>query len=280
MLIISFFFLFITFLTLSLPVINHSCCPNAVRVFGKYSQEEVMIVHANANIPKGTEIKWSYLPPTAPLGVRRGILLSKYGFTCHCPRCAKEDEAISKAGFQGLCARADKGWSSRDANLRDQGETAISLISSIERIFSTEKVPIESQRFLRVSYALLYMDSFNAAHLLDNEEGIGHKLHLATQLHFSFVSCNNASTEHLSILHLCYDLSSYLRTIAMKRNDPNTITRATSQVRFWTDQLKIAHMIRFGELGEDLKNVRDAMKHSKMILRNRDGWFLATDRFI
>jgi hypothetical protein len=126
----------------------------------------------------------------------------------------------------------------------------------------------------------LYMDSFNAAHSIDNEEGIRHKLHLATQLHFSFVSCNNASTEHLSILHLCYDLSSYLRTIAMKGTEPKTITRAISQVRFWADQLKIAHMIRFGALGEDLEIVRCAMKHSKMILRNRDGWFLATDRFI
>lgn len=260
--------------TISFPVINHSCCPNAVRVFGRYSQEEVMIVHANANIPKGTEITWSYLSPATPFGVRRGILLSRYGFICHCHRCAREDEVISKPEFFPLCAHADKSWSSRDANLH-------ALISSIERIFSAEKVPTESQRYLRVSYALLYMDSFNTAQSLDTEEGIRHKLHLAAQLHFSFVSCNNASTEHLSILHLCYDLSVYLQTLAMKGCDVNTtLRRATSQVRFWTDQLKIAHMIRFGELGEDLENVRDAMKHSKMILRNRDGWFLATDRFI
>jgi hypothetical protein len=126
----------------------------------------------------------------------------------------------------------------------------------------------------------LYIDSFNAPHSLENDEGIGHKLLIATQLHFSFVSCNNASTEHLSILHLCYDLSSQLRTIAEKGNDPNVIARATSQVHFWTDQLKRAHMIRYGELGEDLENVRDAMMHSKSVLRNLDGWYLTKDLFI
>lgn len=126
----------------------------------------------------------------------------------------------------------------------------------------------------------LYIDSFNAPHSLENDEDIGHKLQIATQLHFSFVSCNNASTEHLSILHLCYDLSSQLRTIAMRGNEPNVIARATSQVHFWTDQLKKAHMIRYGKLGEDLENVRDAMKHSKLVLRNLDGWYLTKNLFI
>jgi len=126
----------------------------------------------------------------------------------------------------------------------------------------------------------LYIDYFNAAHSLENNESIERKLRIAAQLHFSFVSCNNASTEHLSILHLCYDLSSHLRSTAMEGNDYNVIARASSQVRFWTDQLKIAHMIRFGELGQDLENVRNAMKHSKLVLRNQDGWYMAKDCFI
>ncbi|KAL3812037.1 hypothetical protein ACHAXA_008943 [Cyclostephanos tholiformis] len=143
-------------------MINHSCCPNAVRVFGSIptqngikSKKEVMIAHANANIPNGTEITWSYISPATPFAVRREMLLSKYGFTCHCPRCAMEDEAISKAEFQGLFALADRRWSTRDSNLCDQRETAISLVSSIERIFSTNQIPIESQRYLRVSYGLV-----------------------------------------------------------------------------------------------------------------------------
>jgi hypothetical protein len=141
-------------------MINHSCCPNAVRVFGcipalngKTSEREVMIVHASANIPKGTEITWSYLSPATPFAVRRGMLSSKYGFTCQCTRCAKEEEALSIAELQGLFALADEGWSSRDTNRCDQGEEK--LVSSIERIFSTKQVPIESQRYLRVGFALV-----------------------------------------------------------------------------------------------------------------------------
>ena len=143
-------------------MINHSCCPNAVRVFGrlpaqnrKSAEREVMIVHANVHIPKGKEITWSYLPPATPLSVRRGILLSKYGFTCRCARCAMEEEALSISEFQGLFALADRGWSLRDSSQRDQGEATIKLVSSLERFFSTKQIPIESQRYLRVGFALV-----------------------------------------------------------------------------------------------------------------------------
>ena len=140
-------------------MINHSCCPNAVRVFGRLPSQnrksEVMIVHANAHIPKGKEITWSYLPPATPLAVRRGMLLSKYGFTCRCTRCAMEEEALSISEFQGLYALADRGWSSRDLSQRDEGEATITLVSSLERFFSTKQIPIEAQRYLRVGYALV-----------------------------------------------------------------------------------------------------------------------------
>jgi len=115
---------------------------------------------------------------------------------------------------------------------------------------------------------------------LDNDEKIVEVLKLGTQLHFSFVSCNTNSTEHLSILHLCYDLSSLLHNRAIKGSSPDATARTMSQVRFWTEQLKRAHMTRYGELGEDLENVRKVMKHSKLVLRNLEGWYLAKDRFI
>ena len=143
-------------------MINHSCCPNVVRVFGRLpaqnrnsAEREVMIVHANAHIPKGKEITWSYLPPATPLSVRRGMLLSKYGFTCRCTRCAMEEEALSISEFQGLFALADRGWSSRDLSQRDQEEATITLVSSLERFFSTKQIPFESQRYLRVGFALV-----------------------------------------------------------------------------------------------------------------------------
>ena len=62
---------------------------------------------------------------------------------------------------------------------------------------------------------------------------------------------------------------------------PESATQQTmSQVRFWTEQLKQAHMVRYGSLGENLESVRDVMKHSRVVLRNRDGWYVVKNRFI
>ena len=125
----------------------------------------------------------------------------------------------------------------------------------------------------------LYMDYVNATYT-DNEDSFNQILQLATQVHLSYISCNNASTEHLSILHLCYDVSTNLRARAMKGNNADVTNRAMSQVRFWTEQLKMCHMVRYGELGGDLENVRQVMKHSKLVLRNPEGWYLAKDQYI
>lgn len=100
------------------------------------------------------------------------------------------------------------------------------------------------------------MQFFNATLSVDNKESLSQALKIATQLHFSFVSCNNVSTEHLSILHLCYDLATMQRTRAMQANDSDETAQATSQVVFWTEQLKRAHMIRYGELGMNIETIR------------------------
>jgi len=278
-------------------MINHSCSPNAVRVFGyipspprdgktaatseidNIQGREVMIVHANASIPKGTEIRWSYLPPSTPFLLRRDMLRGKYGFTCQCGRCTKEEEALSVTPeLKELCALADHYWSLRNAGQQSQGD---SLVQSIENIFASKRLSNELQRYLRVGYSSLYMEFFNAAVSLENDESISSALQMATQLHFSFASCNNASTEHLSILHLCYDLSTLVRSHAIKGgSSDDAINRAMSQVRFWTEQLKKAHMVRYGALGEDLETIREAMTHSKLVLRNLEGWRMANNRFI
>ena len=99
-------------------------------------------------------------------------------------------------------------------------------------------------------------------------------LQVATQLHFSFCACHNASTEHLSVLHLCYELASRLHM------DATDQSKTLGKVRFWTDQLKKAHMIRYGSLGHDLESVRRAMQHSRSVLRQRKGWESAEYAFL
>ena len=155
------------------------------------------------------------------------------------------------------------------------------MVPSIEKMLLSKQLSNESQRYLRVGYSKFYLDFFNATTSFASEESMRATLQTAMQLHFSFASCNNASTEHLSILHLCYDISTNLRNLAIKQNSSDAvISRAMTQVRFWTEKLKKAHMVRYGELGEDLETVRDVMKHSKMVLRNQEGWYLVKDSFI
>ncbi len=117
--------------------------------------------------------------------------------------------------------------------------------------------------------------------ILHHNDKINDILKLATRLHFSFLSCNNACTEHLSLLHMCYELAGMLHTHAMKHEHvPDDTTKTLSQVRFWTEQIKKTVMIRYGQLGESLDNVREIMKHSRLVLRTKDGWYSSNDKFI
>lgn len=277
-------------------MLNHSCVPNAVRVFGRIPScdksgaatndsiqgQEVMIVHACARINKGREITWSYLPPSTPFAVRQEKLSSQYGFKCQCTRCVKEEEVANMPGLKEVWAIADNLWSLRDEK---EDSAVANAIHAMEKLFALRQpntISNETQRYLRVGYSSLYTDFFNSSMslALKNDDDISSLLQLATQLHFSFVSCNNASTEHLSILHMCYELTGLLHTHAMKGIGSLDATKTITQVRFWTDQLKIAHMVRYGELGQEGETVREAMKHSKMVLRNRDGFYLVTHKFI
>lgn len=255
-------------------MINHSCSPNAVRVFGripssgndpgrsdfsdKIQGNEVMIVHANKPIAKGTEITWSYIPPAIPLTERREALSSRYGFTCNCLRCIQEEKALKANPLTTL----GDFLPGNDTSMRD-------MIQTIEQNPSSNAI--------RLSFACLYLEYFNTALAQHSDiDKINNILKLATRLHFSFVACNNACTEHLSILHMCYDLAGVLHSHALQQKPEGAMT----QVRFWTEQLKKAVMIRYGNLGEDLENVRSLMKHSKMVLRKKDGWYSVNDKFI
>ena len=61
------------------------------------------------------------------------------------------------------------------------------------------------------------------------------------------------------MLHLCYEL-------AARQAD------AQAKVRFWTEQLKRAHMLRYGNLGQEIDFVRRVLQHSRTVLRQANGW--------
>ena len=99
-------------------------------------------------------------------------------------------------------------------------------------------------------------------------------LESASQLHFSFVMANvHGSTEHISLLHLCLELA---QSIEGTQRDES----GNKRTRFWTEQLKQAHLVRFGALGNDIDSVRKIMQHTKIVLRQKDGFIKSPLKFL
>jgi hypothetical protein len=74
---------------------------------------------------------------------------------------------------------------------------------------------------------------------------------------------------------LCYQLASALHVANSDHTSPTL-----SKVRFWTEQLKKTHMVRYGSLGENVDYVRKMMQHTRTVLRNRNGINLVAHKFV
>jgi hypothetical protein len=221
-------------------IINHSCQPNAVRVFSG----EVMIVHACAPIAKDEEIVWSYVPPTQSYLTRQKLLRENYGFICKCPRCAKESELgmIHEQLDSSLLPFSS-------SNMQEDRENLEPYLQYLEKTISVFSNDVKHS--LRTSYLRLYLNFINAS-LHDGPIHEKEIINLVMQMHLSLTVCHNASTEHLSILHLGYDL-------------------ATNKT-FWVQQLQRAHVARYGALGGDPSKMRQCFQHTKCILRSLEGF--------
>lgn len=249
-------------------IINHSCSSNAIRVFAG----EAMAVHANASISKGEEIGWSYIPATQPYHARQEQISGKFGFQCKCKRCILDGEALDEAGpdiSDGLKALDSLNVSNLCGELIPSPPEFEEQLQSLETLLASPALSNEAKRSLRLGQTNFFINYFNSALQPSNSPDRNRILSLAMNLHFSFLSFHNASTEHLSILHLCYELAAAISSIGTQ--DAQEKARATKKIAFWTDQLKIAHQIRFGALGNDIASVREAMKHTRVVLRNRNG---------
>jgi SET domain-containing protein len=67
--------------------INHSCNPNSVRCF----IGDMIIIRAARDLPTGTELMISYVPPTeAEPGAIHERLRRSWGFDCDCVICADD----------------------------------------------------------------------------------------------------------------------------------------------------------------------------------------------
>ena len=75
-------------------------------------------------------------------------------------------------------------------------------------------------------------------------------------------------------MHLCYELASSLHTASIEPD------KTIVAVRFWTEQLKRAILIRYGSVGNNVETVRKLLQHTRTILRNKDGMDKVEYKFI
>mmetsp|Transcript_19533 Transcript_19533/g.48647 ORF Transcript_19533/g.48647 Transcript_19533/m.48647 type:complete len:520 (-) Transcript_19533:2413-3972(-) len=262
-------------------MINHSCGPtNATRVFYK----EIMVATATQAIPSGTEIVWPYCPPISPFPARNEQLENCYGFSC----LSSNRSAVEKKAYElgipppeiPLGLENKNSLRSQQLDLKQWEK----LLKTLEVWYMVVAAKIELstssngeqqkqllQHGLRLGHTQLYIKYFNQAlqqqQMEDSREESSRILvsivKEAEKLHSAFSVVHNACTEHLSLLHLCYELSA-TKTINVDRE----------RIRFWTEQLKEAHLCRYSNelVGRDLVTLRTVLKHTRTVLRTQDGW--------
>lgn len=294
-------------------MVNHACLANAVRV---YAAGNIMLVHALTEIAAGTEIVYSYVPPSQTVQRRRSVLEQQHGFVCTCIRCLTEERVepvLSTSSQAASLLESLQAWNYprlADFPSYTQLHKAVKALEDV--VLPLPDLTNETRRFLRIAYLHVYIHYFNVslakvqAESDDFVAGILRKdlLTLATQLHFSFCACHNASTEHLSVRlfccgkdlcqnHFCrcccccqlsrsHEIRSFVAIVVgpcfwsclqvLQLCYELAARDAQAKVRFWTEQLKRAHMLRYGSLGNDINHVRRVMQHSRTVLRQTHGW--------
>lgn len=236
-------------------MINHSCVPNCVRVFC----QEIMIAHTTRAIEVGEELVWSYIPPILPFPDRKERL-QHYLFDCRCARCQIEEQELWNPNEQSL-------KSLQSLNIIKQGSLDVRPtklhVQMVEKLLSRSNLSSQTQRYIRTGLTTLFIRYFNIALSTAGAEIDATLrdsiLKLCTQLHLSLLDCHNAGTEHLSILHFAYDLT---------------------KSAYWVEQLKQAHLIRYGSLGNNIENVRRVMQHTRMVSRTQSGMRNAVHHFL
>ena len=228
-------------------MINHSCLANAIRVF---NVRGVMVVHASADIPKGKEIVWSYISPTQSLPQRQSILRQQYSFSCLCSRCQEEDVGLYKLDNPQVSATLCQLES---AIQQKNSPGSLQLLESLQK---TKDVSNTVKRYLRVAYLPTYLQHLNS-NSTGNPEML---LLLGMHLHLACLGAHHASTEHFSVVHYCYATASRLHSTATDKS------KTLPKLKYWTEQLKQLHMIRFGNMGHNLERVRQVMKLTRELV--------------
>ncbi|KAG7373730.1 SET methyltransferase domain containing protein [Nitzschia inconspicua] len=247
----------------------------------------VMIATATKDIAPGEEILWSYIPPTTSLPQRQEAL-SHYGFQCHCPRCI-EDANLQQQQQQQQQPdlllptttnnnNDNNNWNTNNTAYPNQtkateetGSNDALFVSHSVRlaytnryiqyfnetlqaldVLGTELVAL--QKSISITATNSTMDQQQQQLLIQQQTQIRTErfirlLQCATELHHAFCTIHPASTEHLSIVYLCYDLTKQLQQLPPPTEQCHTDTLFSDKYyyssTYWMNELRRVHQCRY-----------------------------------
>lgn len=137
--------------------LNHSCCPNAVRLH----LGDTLFLHASRQIECGTEVTISYVNPLLPLPMRVELLAQdKWDFLCKCSRC--DLEMRLRDPLKHICKRVYDLWGMKEGVVAgypeslDMARTAL----RVERQLKVHAPYLHERQLIRTSYFIAYWSAY------------------------------------------------------------------------------------------------------------------------
>jgi hypothetical protein len=299
-------------------MINHACMTNATRIFIPCSSNgsaiiNLMVATATQDIKPGQEVLWSYIPPTMN-PQNRNKALEHFGFTCQCIRCKVDNGYLKDLWDQTHSACFLNKYNNLEfINFLEDtvypqikpNKNQVDCGGCCNDGLSVDDATTLGEQSLRLAYTDDYINLFNFSLCPEAPCGMEtkqredeykvcnfvHILDKATALHHTFSAIHNASTEHVSIVHLCYELSTLVARImdSYEKDEDAVFCKDISRPSpsFWIEQLKHAHKCRYSNYlstentcNKGFFSTKALFQHTKLVLRASNGWHDAKQRFI
>jgi hypothetical protein len=143
---------------------------------------------------------------------------------------------------------------STDVNALPSASKYRELMFNFEAMISIKRILEEICPYLCVGIVTFYTNYFNTLSNTNNDNNDDNStakakteiLGLAAKIHLSLTSVGHGTTEHLSILYLCYELTSQEQQQQQHSQSENHNKNLN---KFWSGQLQKAHECQYVYLG-------------------------------
>jgi tetratricopeptide (TPR) repeat protein len=137
--------------------VNHSCCPNSVRLH----LGDTLFLHASRQLEAGEEVTISYVNSLLPLPMRRELLIQdRWEFQCRCSRC--ELELRLRDPLKHICKRVYDLWGTKDGAVAGHPQSLIMAKNAlnVEHQLKLHTLYLQERQLIRGSYFNAYWSAY------------------------------------------------------------------------------------------------------------------------